>query len=94
MHISSTSFKDKNYHLNIRKALALGFFNQAAIYRPGRKDVYKTINTNQWALISPESALIQGNHEWIIYDKFIQSSKQYLRTVTAIQPEWLLVSLF
>jgi pre-mRNA-splicing factor ATP-dependent RNA helicase DHX15/PRP43 len=86
--LKSTSFRDKNYGTIIRKALALGFFNQAAIHCNNYyEDVYKTVNTNQWALLDPGSSLISLDHEWVIYNKFELRAKQYVQIVTAIEPE-------
>ncbi|KAI1770076.1 hypothetical protein F4818DRAFT_446681 [Hypoxylon cercidicola] len=52
-------------HTNIRKSLALGLFHRTAIRHEG-DDTYRTIHQNFDALIDPRSALIQGNHEWIV----------------------------
>lgn len=88
------SFKDKNYHDNICRTLALAFFHQSAM-RTETRDVYRTVNTNQNALLSLDSVLLQGkepyqrNPQWIIFTKFEQLTKQYLTDTTAIQPEWI-----
>ncbi|RYP07554.1 hypothetical protein DL765_009121 [Monosporascus sp. GIB2] len=74
--------------VNIRKSLAMGLFHQTAIKHKG-EDVYRTIHQNQDALLHPESGLIKAGHEWVVYNSFVLSSKQYLHVVTAVEPEWL-----
>lgn len=76
----------------VRKALAIAFCAQTAIRRT--EDAYRTVHGNASALLSPHSSLVEGNHEWIIYDTFHKTGgKQYLQIVTAIDPEWLVVSV-
>lgn len=98
--LTRTPFSNPNYFTNIRRALALGLFNQSAIKVKSENplgartgvDLYKTIHQNQHALLRPESALIDGDHEWVVYSKFEQFGRQYLSTATAIDPAWIVVS--
>lgn len=77
----------------VRKALAIAFCTQTAIRRKG--DEYRTVHGNASALLSSHSSLVQGNHEWIMYDDFHKAGgMQYLQIATAIDPEWLVVSFF
>lgn len=71
----------------IRKALVSGFFMQAAKKKSGAKG-YLTVKDNQEVLIHPSTSL-QQDSEWLIYNEFVLTSKNYLRTVTAIKPIWL-----
>jgi oligonucleotide/oligosaccharide-binding OB-fold protein len=73
----------------IRKALARGMFTQVAIQRD--QDDYRTVHGNQSGLIWPGSAISGGNHEWIVYQSFLVTSRPYFQMVTAIMPEWLMV---
>lgn len=76
----------------VRKALAIAFCTQTAIHRT--EDVYRTIHENTSALLSPHSSLVEGNYEWVIYDTFrTTGGKQYLQTVTTIDPKWLMVRI-
>ncbi|KAH8122227.1 P-loop containing nucleoside triphosphate hydrolase protein [Trichoderma asperelloides] len=76
----------------VRKALAIAFCTQTAIRRT--EDAYRTVHGNASALLSPHSSLVEGNHEWVIYDTFHKTGgKQYLQIVTAIDPEWLVIDL-
>jgi pre-mRNA-splicing factor ATP-dependent RNA helicase DHX15/PRP43 len=88
----STSFEDKKYWENIRKALVAGFFMQVA-KKEGTSKTYVTVKDNQSVLLHPSTVLGQDS-EWVVYNEFVLTSKNYIRTVTAVKPEWLLVSDF
>jgi pre-mRNA-splicing factor ATP-dependent RNA helicase DHX15/PRP43 len=92
LELMSTPFNDKNYYVNIRRALLSGFFMQVAM-RESNGKVYKTIKDDQLVMIHP-STVLQNPYEWVLYNEFVLTSKQYVRTVTNIRPEWLLVSSF
>jgi pre-mRNA-splicing factor ATP-dependent RNA helicase DHX15/PRP43 len=89
--VRATPFVDENYDTNIRKALAQSFFHQSAFYTGKDDDIYVTVNDNYEAGIHPESALVKSNYEWIIYNTFVHAGKQYIQTVTAVDPAWLIV---
>ncbi|ODV94376.1 hypothetical protein PACTADRAFT_51221 [Pachysolen tannophilus NRRL Y-2460] len=88
LDLNSTPFEDRNYWDNIRKALCAGFFMQVAKKKSGNKG-YITVKDNQEVLIHP-STVIGQDFEWLIYNEFVLTSKNYIRTVTAIRPEWLI----
>ncbi|KAK7426439.1 hypothetical protein QQZ08_007034 [Neonectria magnoliae] len=46
------------------------------------------VHGNHPAGIHPDSALGGSNHEWVIYDTFIYTGKQYMQTVAAVDPDW------
>ncbi|KAF8444238.1 P-loop containing nucleoside triphosphate hydrolase protein [Terfezia claveryi] len=83
----STPFEDKKYYINIRRALCAGFFMQVA-KRTGNGKTYVTVKDNQTVLLHPSTVLAQES-EWLIYNEFVLTSKNYIRTVTQIKPEWL-----
>lgn len=98
--VTSTPFLGINYHLRIRKTLALAFFNHAAIRAPGNgggADLYKTVHGHQQALLHPDSVLVADskrgyvNHEWVIYSKLWLGSKPYMVNCTAVDPVWFAV---
>ena len=35
------------------------------------------------------STVLDKKTDWVIYNEFVLTSRNYIRTVTAIQPEWL-----
>ncbi|RZF33860.1 hypothetical protein LSTR_LSTR009884 [Laodelphax striatellus] len=84
---TSTEFSSKDYYINIRKALVTGFFMQVAhLERTGH---YLTIKDNQVVQLHPSTCL-DHRPEWVVYNEFVLTTKNYIRTVTEIKPEWLL----
>ena len=90
IELMSTNFEDKKYYENIRKALVSGFFMQVA-KREGTGKTYVTVKDDQNVLLHPSTVLGQ-DAEWVIYNEFVLTTKNYIRTVTAVRAEWLLVS--
>lgn len=90
LEMMSTPFEDKKYYENIRRALCAGFFMQVAKKDTGGKSQYLTIKDNQNVLLHP-STVLAHEAEWVLYNEFVLTTKNYIRTVTAVKPEWLLV---
>ena len=90
IELMSTPFEDKKYYENIRKALVSGFFMQVA-KRDGTGKTYITAKEEQSVLLHPSTVLVT-DAEWVLYNEFVLTSKNYIRTVTAVKVEWLLVS--
>lgn len=88
IELMSTSFEDKKYYENIRRALVAGFFMQVA-KKEGSSKSYITVKDNQNVLLHPSTVLNQ-DAEWLVYNEFVLTTKNYIRTVTTIKPEWLL----
>lgn len=93
LEMVSTPFDDKKYYENIRRALCAGFFMQVAKKEAQGKSVYTTIKDNQSVLLHP-STVLAHDAEWVLYNEFVLTTKNYIRTVVAIKPEWLLVCLY
>lgn len=91
LDLLSTPFEDKNYYNNIRRSLLAGFFMQVAMKESSGK-LYRTVKDDQAVLIHP-STVLRTEFDWVVYNEFVLTSKQYIRTCTGIRPEWLLVSL-
>lgn len=87
----SVPFEDKKYYENIRRALVAGFFMQVA-KKEGNSKTYMTVKDNQVVLLHPSTVLSQDS-EWLIYNEFVLTTKNYIRTVTTVKAEWLLVCL-
>jgi len=83
----STDFNSKDYYVNIRKALVAGFFMQVAHLE--RNGHYLTVKDNQVVALHP-SAGLSKKPEWVLYNEFVLTSKNYIRTVTEVRPEWLM----
>uniref|UniRef100_A0A183BVI5 RNA helicase n=1 Tax=Globodera pallida TaxID=36090 RepID=A0A183BVI5_GLOPA len=83
----STDFNSRDYYINIRKALVAGFFMQVAhLEKSGH---YVTIKDNQLVNLHPSSVL-DHKPEWALYNEFVLTTKNYIRTVTDVRPEWLI----
>ena len=82
-------FLSPNYYTNIRKALVAGFYMQVAhLERKGSETHYVTVKDNQIAAMHPSAAL-RVKPEWVLYNEFVLTNKNFLRTVTAVRGEWL-----
>src|ERR1700761_8982970 len=88
LELMSTPFEDKKYYENIRRALVSGFFMQVAKKEANGK-TYSTVKDNQSVLLHPSTVLGQES-EWVVYNEFVLTSKNYVRTVTSVRGEWLL----
>lgn len=82
---TSTEFTSKDYYINIRKALVQGFFMQVAhLERTGH---YLTIKDNQIVQLHPSTCL-DHKPDWVIYNEFVLTTKNYIRTVTDVKREY------
>ncbi|KAF2219136.1 P-loop containing nucleoside triphosphate hydrolase protein [Elsinoe ampelina] len=88
IELMSTPFEDKKYYENIRRALVSGFFMQVA-KRESSGKTYVTVKDEQSVLLHP-STVLGTDAEWVLYNEFVLTSKNYIRTVTAVKPDWLL----
>jgi len=83
---SSTDFTSRDYYINIRKALVAGFFMQIAhLERTGH---YLTVKDSQVVQLHP-STVLDHKPDWVLYNEFVLTTKNYIRTVSDIKPEWL-----
>ncbi|PSN73336.1 P-loop containing nucleoside triphosphate hydrolase protein [Corynespora cassiicola Philippines] len=88
IELVSTKFDDKKYYENIRQALVSGFFMQVA-KKDGSGKSYTTVKDEQNVLLHP-STVLSNDSEWVVYNEFVLTTKNYIRTVTSVKPEWLL----
>ncbi|TPX36562.1 hypothetical protein SmJEL517_g01215 [Synchytrium microbalum] len=76
----------------LRKAMTAGFFyNTARLQRSG--DTYRTVKHSQTVSIHPSSSLfglVGENPKWVLYFELVLTTKEFMRQVIEIQPEWLL----
>ncbi|ORX52458.1 P-loop containing nucleoside triphosphate hydrolase protein [Hesseltinella vesiculosa] len=87
LDLISTPFEDRHYYTNIRMALAAGFFMQVAhLERSGH---YLTVKDNQLVQLHP-SGCLDHKPEWILYNEFVLTTRNYIRTCTDIKLDWLL----
>ena len=73
----------------ILKSLIAGYFAQVAHLETA--GYYITVKDNQYVFIHPSSYL-HGSRKatWVLFHEFVLTSKNYIRTVTEIKPEYLL----
>src|SRR5271155_1714729 len=88
LELMSTPFEDKKYYENIRRALVSGFFMQVA-KKDSNGKTYTTVKDDQTVLLHPSTVLGQES-EWVLYNEFVLTTKNYVRTVTSVRGEWLL----
>jgi len=73
--------------INIRKAIGSGYFyNSAKLSKDGN---YKTIKNMHTVHIHPSSSLFKDTPRWIIYHELVFTTKEYMREIIEIKPEWL-----
>merc|ERR1712113_1289803 len=86
LQMESTDFHDKEYYPNIRKCLVAGFFMQVAhLEKSGH---YLTVKDNQVVALHP-STVLTHKPEWVLYNEFVLTSKNFVRIVTQVRGEWL-----
>lgn len=71
----------------IKKAITAGFFHHTA--RLQKTGAYRTVKNPQTVHIHPSSGLAQVLPRWAIYHELVLTSKEYMRQVTELKPEWL-----
>jgi pre-mRNA-splicing factor ATP-dependent RNA helicase DHX15/PRP43 len=77
----------REYFPSIRRALLSGFFMQCAhLDRTGQ---YLTCKDNQLVGMHP-STVLSYKPKWAMFNEFVLTSKHFIRTVTAVEGEWLL----
>ncbi|ORY05359.1 P-loop containing nucleoside triphosphate hydrolase protein [Basidiobolus meristosporus CBS 931.73] len=87
LDLVSTDFNSKSYYVNIRRALVCGFFMQVAhLEKTGH---YLTVKDNQVVQLHPSSCL-DHQPEWVLYNEFVLTTRNYIRTVIEVKAEWLL----
>uniref|UniRef100_A0A2P2M1R4 RNA helicase n=1 Tax=Rhizophora mucronata TaxID=61149 RepID=A0A2P2M1R4_RHIMU len=86
LKLCSTDFSSRDYYVNIRKAMLAGYFMQIAhLERTGH---YLTVKDNQVVHLHPSNCL-DHKPEWVIYNEYVLTSRNFIRTVTDIRGEWL-----
>lgn len=76
----------KNFK-RVQMAVVSGFFRNSAKKDP--QEGYLTQVEQQVAFIHPSSSLFNRQPEWVIYHEITQTTREYMREVTMIDPKWL-----
>ncbi|KAK4482598.1 hypothetical protein RD792_009762 [Penstemon davidsonii] len=71
----------------IKKAITSGFFPHSAKLQ--KNGSYRTVKHPQTVHIHPSSGLAQVLPRWVVYHELVLTTKEYMRQVTELKPEWL-----
>ncbi|KAB2609435.1 pre-mRNA-splicing factor ATP-dependent RNA helicase DHX16 [Pyrus ussuriensis x Pyrus communis] len=71
----------------IKKAITSGFFPHSAKLQ--KNGSYRTVKHLQTVHIHPSSGLSQVLPRWVIYHELVLTTKEYMRQVMELKPEWL-----
>eukprot|EP00808_Paulinella_micropora_P026202 g29901.t1 len=83
----SNDFSSSQYYPKICQCLVEGFFMQIAhLERSGH---YLTLKDNQAVALHPSTCLDSDKPDWVLYNEFVLTSKNYIRTCTRVRGEWL-----
>jgi len=72
----------------VQMAIASGFFTHVAKRDP--QEGYRTLVEGTPVYLHPGSALFQRNPEYVLYHELVMTTKEYMRNVMVVQPQWLL----
>ncbi|XP_059303682.1 pre-mRNA-splicing factor ATP-dependent RNA helicase DEAH1-like isoform X1 [Lycium ferocissimum] len=78
---------NENDYEAIKKAITSGFFPHSAKLQ--KNGSYRTIKHPQTVNIHPSSGLSQVLPRWVVYHELVLTTKEYMRQVTELKPEWL-----
>lgn len=71
----------------MKKAIISGFLLHTA--RLQKNGSYWTVKHPQKVHVHPSSGLAQVPKRWVIYHELVLTTKEYMRQVTELKPEWL-----
>ncbi|KAK2387739.1 pre-mRNA-splicing factor ATP-dependent RNA helicase DEAH1 [Trifolium repens] len=72
----------------IKKSITSGFFPHSAKLQ--KSGAYRTLKHAQTVHIHPSSGLAQVLPRWVVYHELVLTTKEYMRQITELKPEWLL----
>ncbi|RCV17890.1 hypothetical protein SETIT_3G256300v2, partial [Setaria italica] len=74
----------------VRKAITAGFFRNTAQRR--RDGFYRTLKSWRTVFVHPSSGMarVVPPPRWVVYHELVETTKEYMRQVTELKPEWLL----
>ncbi|GJR19237.1 pre-mRNA-splicing factor ATP-dependent RNA helicase DEAH1-like protein isoform X1 [Tanacetum coccineum] len=71
----------------IKKCITAGYFPHSA--KMQKNGSYSTVKHRQTVYIHPSSGLAQVLPRWVVYHELVLTSKEYMRQVSELKPEWL-----
>lgn len=79
---------NKSDYDSIQKSVTAGYFlNVAKIRKDG---TYQTLKNRVITHIHPTSSLVEVRPKYVIYHELILTTKEYMRFISEIKPQWLL----
>ncbi|KAJ0396847.1 hypothetical protein P43SY_001794 [Pythium insidiosum] len=84
---STLDLQSAQYYPNIIQALVAGFFMQVA-HKASAGPHYVTVKDNQVVHLHP-SCVLDDKPEWVVYNEFVLTSRNYVRVCTRVRGEWL-----
>jgi len=74
----------------VRKAITAGFFRNTAQRRWDGS--YRTVKSWRTVFVHPSSGMarVDPPPRWVLYHELVETTKEYMRQVTELKPEWLL----
>ncbi|OEL20338.1 Pre-mRNA-splicing factor ATP-dependent RNA helicase DEAH1 [Dichanthelium oligosanthes] len=77
-------------HDAVRKAITAGYFRNTAQRR--RDGSYRTAKSWRTVSVHPSSGMarVDPPPRWVVYHELVETTKEYMRQVTELKPEWLL----
>lgn len=85
LELTSTDYQSFQFSSNIRRALLSGYFMQVA-HRDGK--TYLTVKDNQQVKLHPSCGM-KGAPEWVLYNEFVLTKTNYIRTCLEVKGQWL-----
>lgn len=82
----STDFSSADYYNNLRRCCVAGLFMQVAHLQ--KQGHYLTVKDQQVVSIHPSSVL-DNKPPWVLFQEFVLTTRNYVRTVTVARLEWL-----
>jgi pre-mRNA-splicing factor ATP-dependent RNA helicase DHX15/PRP43 len=87
IELKPQNFEAPDYYNNIRRCLSTGLFMQVAHLQ--RQGNYLTAKDHQVVAIHPSSVL-NGKPLWVLFQEFVMTTRNYIRSVTPVPVEWLI----
>jgi len=91
LQMVSTEFTDKEYYPNIRRCLLSGFFMNVAHLENEKEGKYLMVRDGQEVALHP-SCCFKDKPEWVVADRFVLTSRNFLRVATKVDGQWVLDS--
>lgn len=88
LDLSSDPTQDMQFANHIRKAILRGFFTKVAMALPTKSN-YMTLKDNCKTIIFP-GTFLNRKPQFVMFNEFVMTSQNYIRTVTAVSDDWLL----